>query len=304
MTFRNFKPVKQMTGSLITGVFFLILFSLAACSSAPKKPAEIFVDRNMAANQLDLAIRTANQGLYADALLILEDARRFAVSSDDPPLLIKTSIARGNFLFSLGLHDEAFLDWEAAREEGEISGERDLAILARIYAVRGRLVLMTGAGTKTGAEEIRDQVNGLISSIKSNRLALATGYLVLGMAEKELEHYPESERALRRALDIHEKDRYLEEAAYDWYFMASVFSVAGRYDDALAALQTAIAFDRRAENGFGLASSWQAVGEVYLKKNLAEESVRAFYRAADIFRAIGLEESASKAEARAVTAGL
>ena len=299
MTIRLF--VQRFAALLL---FFIVMVS---CSSAPKKPAAVYTDRNMAVNQLDLANRMANQGRYEDALMILGDARRLAVSVDDPPLLIRTSIAYGNLLFSLGSHSEAFGHWESALVEAESSGERDLAALAHIYAARGRLMLIGNFASGNEAEEIRNQVNGFISSIRSDILAQAAGYLVLGMAEKELGRYAEAERAVRRALDIHEKNLYLEEAAYDWFFIASIFSVAGRYDDALAALQTAIDFDRRAENGFGLASSWQAMGEVYQKKSAAAvnagsdriNAVRAFLRAAEIYRAIGLYEAAQNAEARA-----
>jgi tetratricopeptide (TPR) repeat protein len=291
-----------------------VVLLLTSCSSAPKRPAEIYTERNTAYNLLELAGRTANQGRYADALLILEDVRRTAVGVDDSPLLVRTAVTRGNVLFSLGRHDEAFLEWEAARKEAESSGENDLAAFAAIYSCRGRLVLLINSGTNIGVEEIRDQVNRLISSIKTNREAQASGFLVLGMAEKELGRYAEAERALRSAIAIHEKDLYLEEAAYDWYFLASIFSVSGRYDNALAALTTAISFDRRAENGFGLASSWQAMGEVYLKKSLSvnpaeagavrAEAVQAFRRAADIFRANFLEDAALKAEEKADALGL
>ncbi|MDR0313501.1 MAG: tetratricopeptide repeat protein [Treponema sp.] len=277
----------------IKASFLLFAFCCTvSCSSVPKKPTEIFSERNTASNQLELGNRTANQGRYADALLFVEDARRIAIGVDDPQLIIKTSITRGNILFSMGRHDEAFRDWEAARLEAETSGERDLAALANIYISRGRLMILINSGSNTGVEEIRDQVNALISSIRSDNQAQAAGYVVLGMAEKELGNFQEAERAVRRALSIHEKGRFLEEAAYDWFFIASIYSVAERYGDALAALNTAISFDRRAENGFGLASSWLAMGEVYFKIGNRQEAVAAYRRAADIYRALGLEDYA------------
>jgi tetratricopeptide (TPR) repeat protein len=279
----------------ISFLFFAFCFAIS-CSSVPKKATAIFTERNMASNQLDLANRTANQGRYAEALLIVEDARRIAVSVDDPPLVIKTSITRGNILFSLGRHDEAFLDLEAAYLEAERSGERNLAALASIFLCRGRLMILSNSGTNTGAEEIRDQVNDLISSIRSDNHSQAAGYVVLGLAEKELRRFQEAERALRRALDIHEKGLYLEEAAYDWFVIASIYSVSERYVDALAALNTAISFDRRAENGFGLASSWQAMGDVYSKAGNTQEAGVAYRRAADIYRALGLEDYAQRAD--------
>lgn len=294
------RPGKS-AGLIIT--LLILLFMSASCSSVPKKPVEVFTNRNMASNQLDLANSTANQGHYSDALLIIEDVLRVAVSVDDPPLISKAYIYRGNILFSLGRYDEAFSDWESASEEAGRSADNDLAALAQIYSARGRLMLLINSGAKDGVQELRDQVDGLVSSIKSDVVAQAMGYLVLGMTEKELQHYAEAEKAVRRALDIHDKNRYLEEAAYDWYFLASIFSVSGRYDDALQALQNSIAYDRRAENGYGLAADWQATGEVYLKKNMLPDSAAAFKRAADIYRANGLEDLAVKSEAMAPAAG-
>jgi tetratricopeptide (TPR) repeat protein len=286
----------NMKGTLLA---LLVVVLFAACSSAPSKPAEIYTDRNLAASQLDMANKTANQGRYQDALIVLEEARRLAVASDDPSLRIKTAISRGTIYFSMGLHDEAFKDWESATVEGDAAGQGNLAALARIYTARGRLVIDSPefrAGLSI--EEIRDQIQYEISLINKDNQTLAMGWMVLGMAEKELERYPEAENAVRRALEIHEKGRFLEEAAYDWYLIASIRSVSEQYAAALEALATAINFDRRAENGFGLASSWQAMGEVYLKNEQPGEAEAAFRRALEIFKALRLDDAARKVEAR------
>ncbi|MDR1863171.1 MAG: hypothetical protein LBQ67_04530 [Treponema sp.] len=289
--------MENMKDGKLLVLALIVLF--AACSSAPSKPAEIFTDRNLAAGQLDMANKTANQGRYQDALIVLEEARRLAIGADDPALRIKTAISRGNIYFSMGRHGEAFKDWESAAVEGDAAGQGNLAALARIYTARGRLVLNSPefrAGLSV--EEIRNQIQGEISLINKDDQALAMGWMVLGLAEKELERYIEAESAARRALAIHEKGLFLEEAAYDWYLIASIRSVSEQYAAALEALATAIGFDRRAENGFGLASSWQAMGEVYLKNEQPGEAEAAFRRAAEIFRALRLDDAARKAEAR------
>jgi tetratricopeptide (TPR) repeat protein len=246
-----------------------------------------------------MANKTANQGRYEDALIVLEEARRLAVAVDDPALRIKTALSRGNVYFSMGRHEDAFKDWESAVVEGEAAGQRDLASLARIYRARGRLVLDSPEWTAgLSVEEIRDQIQFEISLIEDDDQAIAMGWMVLGMAEKELGRYIEAESAVKKALNIHEKGLFLEEAAYDWYLIASIRSLSKQYAPALEALGTAIAFDRRAENGFGLASSWQAMGEVYLKAEQPVEAEAAFRRAAGIFRALRLDDAAEKAEAR------
>jgi tetratricopeptide (TPR) repeat protein len=278
--------------------FFLIVGTalfFAACSTAPKRPVEVFAVRNMAVNQLDLANKAADQGRYGDALLLLEEARRLAVSVDDPTLRIRTSLARGNIGFSMGNHEEAFAAWDAAREEAEKAGEGELTAAAGIYISRGRLILLSKSGASPEAlEELRLGVTRHISLIKSDFLSTALGWITLGLIYKEEGLYPEAEDAFGRALVIHGKNRYLEEAAYDWYLIASVRSVAGRCDEAAEALETAIAFDRRAENGYGLAADWSALGEVYAKAGKTAESGAAKERAAAIFKSIGLDDSAGE----------
>jgi tetratricopeptide (TPR) repeat protein len=236
---------------------------------------------------------------------MLEEARRLAVSADDPPLRIRTSISRGNFTFALGRHSEAFQEWESADAEGEVFGEKALAALARVYAIRGRVALLaaeTGVagvgGTDAAVEELKTQLNQEMALFRSDPFSTAVGNVTLGLAEKQLGRWAEAESAVRRALAFHEKELVLEDAAYDWFVIASIRSSAEDYDKALDALWAAIRFDRRAENGYGLASSWQAMGDVLQKAGRAEESQAAWHRAADIYRAINLPELAEELEAR------
>jgi len=282
--------------------FFLVFSVFLGCSSAPSRPSDIFTDRDMALKQLNLATYTANRGRFQDALLILEEARRLAVSADDPALRIKTSLSRGNFLFSLGRQTHAFFQWEIAAREAEASGEAVLAALARIYTIRARLIMLESneslPGVSSTVEELRAAIDKEMTAVRSDNIATAAAYITLGLAEKQSGRWAEAESAMRRALDIHERNRFLEDAAYDWFLIASIRSVAGNYDGALDALRTAIAFDRRTENGYGLASSWQAIADVNLKAGRPNESRAALRRAAEIYRAIGLMETASELESR------
>jgi tetratricopeptide (TPR) repeat protein len=267
----------------------VIVLPLAGCSSAPKPVTEIVTERNTAVNQLNLANKTAGHGHYAEALPIIEDAWRLAVSTDDPPLRINTSISRGNILFSLGRHEEAFAVWEKAAAEGDASSETALAALARIYAIRAKL---SNEVNGTEAEELKTRLGREMALVRSDPLSVATAYVTLGFAEKQLGRYAEAENAVKQALNIHEKNFNLEDSAYAWFIIASIRSVAGNYDSSLEALGRAIDFDRRAENGFGLASSWQAMGDVYQKSGRTDESRSALQRAIEIYRAIGFNDKA------------
>ena len=288
-------------------LFYLLLFTfyLFSCSSAPKKATEIYTIRNTASSQLILANETASHGRYEDALVTVEGARQLAVSADDPPLRIKTSISRGNILFSLGRGHQALEELESAAVEADAAGEKSLAAQARISIIRVSVMQLTAENTAENVtdnaatakiEEYKDSLTGEMAAVRSDQFATADGYVTLGMVEKGLGNWAEAESALRRALDVHVKNLSLEAAAYDWFIIASIRSMAGNYDSALEALRTAIGYDRRAENGFGLASSWQAMGEVLEKAGRTEESRDAWHRAAEIYRAISMKDLAEKLE--------
>ena len=284
---------------LFFSLFFFLFSLFSACSSAPAKVTEVYTIRNTAASQLNLANQTASHGQFENALIILEDARRLAISADDPSLRIKTIISRGNIYFSLGQSDQAFMDWENAIQEAEASREGILAAQARIYIIRASIALLSVERSGSNASAIEEHKANLsreMTIVRTDAFSTAVGYVTLGMAEKELGRWVEAESAVRRALDFHERNLHLEEAAYDWFIIASIRSMAENYDAALEALRMAISFDRRAENGFGLASSWQAMGDVYQKAGRMEESLAAWRRSADIYNAIGLRSMAEKLE--------
>ena len=279
-------------------LILLLITLFSACSSAPKPPTEIFADRNTAINLLAFANQTANHGRYEEALFILKDARRLALSTDDPKLRINTTISQGNFVFALGRHDEAFGEWENAAAEGEASGEKALAALARIYTIRGKILMLDqGSGIAYNiVEELKTQLGEEMALVRSDPYATAAGNITLGLAEKQSGNWAEAENAVRRALAFHERELHLEDAAYDWFIIGSIRSMAGNYESSLEALNTAIRFDRRAENGYGLASSWHAIGDVHMKAGNSDEAYAAWFRAAEIYRAINMPALAEKIE--------
>ena len=252
------------------------VFLFASCSSVPKRPAEIFTVQNMTETQLD-------------------EAWRLAVSTDRPVLRIRVSLLRGNVLFYLGRRDEAEALWTSAEAEALEAGEAALAAACRIYRRRSLL----GGVDSSAAEEVRAGARDELKTLQSDKLHTALAWTVIGLAEKELGLFNEAEKSLQNALSIHEGGRYLEQAAYDWYLIASVRSVAGNYESALAALDMALAFDRRAENTFALGMDWTARGEVYRKMGEGEKAGAALRRSAEIFRSLGLDEQAAAVEKRA-----
>jgi tetratricopeptide (TPR) repeat protein len=241
-----------------------------------------------------MANQETDRGNFETALDLLDEARRIAVAADDLSLRVRTNLSRGNIFFSQGKREEADAEWAAALAEAEGEGggrgDRELAAVCRIYVARGSLLgaIRDGSGAQNAAR-IRAQVEQDLGSVKNDKLSTALGWTVIALAEKENRRFTEAEGAVRKALAIHEKDNYLEYAAYDWYLIASVRSVAGRYGEAVTALEEALALDRRAENSWGLAMDWRALAEVYRKQGNAADAEAAEARSKEILQAIGAE---------------
>jgi tetratricopeptide (TPR) repeat protein len=238
----------------------LFIFLLASCSSVPKRPAEVFSIQSMADTLIGQANKEADQANYSEALLLLNEAWRLAVTTDRPALRIRVNLARANALFSLGRIDEAEAIWRSAEREARFPQDPLLEAACKIF--RARSMLLVG---RADPEETMALVLEELPKLKNDKVFYAVGWTVKALAEKELGNYAEAEKSVMNALSIHEKSNYLEQAGYDWYLIASIRSVAEDYRGATQALRKAIAFDRRAENTFGLAMDWAALGDVFIK---------------------------------------
>jgi tetratricopeptide (TPR) repeat protein len=281
----------------ITGVFALLVFSavsiFTSCSSAPKNTGDVYTLRAQAEAGLESGSREAGQGNFENALILLTESKRKAILADDPSLTVRVCLARGNVLFFLGRTEEAFAEWEQAVAEARGFGNGELLSLSRIYRARGMLIL-----GRAEAQSVLDEVNRESANIKSERIYIAFSWQVKGLALRALGSYAEAENALRRSLEINEREKVLENASYDWYIIASIRSLQGNTTDAITALETSISIDRRIENSWGLAASWRAMGDVYRRAGMEQEAVEAYRRAITIYTAMGNEREVAETEKR------
>jgi tetratricopeptide (TPR) repeat protein len=277
-------------------IFLSCALFFASCSSVPKRPAELFAVQAMTETMLGSANRASDLGNHAEAISILNEAWRLAVSTDRPALRIRVNLSRGNALYAMGRTTEAEKIWREAELEADFAQEPVLASASRIY--RGRSMLLS---RKAKADEVLALVQNEQDVIKSDKLLSAMTWTVRGLAEKELARYEDAEKSIRNALLIHDGGRYLEQAAYDWYVIASIRSVAGNYAAAIDALNEAVSFDRRAENTFGLAMDWSAMGNVFRKMGQEDSAAISWRRSAEIFRTMDMTARAREVESRIKT---
>jgi len=288
------KKIKIVTVKLAAIVLTSLLLAvslLAACSTQPKNPGDIYDIRKQAESQLDLGNKMSDRGNDDEALILLNEAQRLAKTADDSSLIIRTSLSRGNVLMNIGQREEASKEFESALAESLLMGNRELAAVSRVHISRYKLL-----ADLASAQTVREEIAAELPSIKSDPQYVAFTLMVFSLAEKEQGNFLVAEAALRRALSIHEKGRYLEQAAYDWYLIGSIRSANKDYPGARDAIMQAIKLDRRVENSYGLATDWRALGDIHAKAGNTNESKAAYLRAADIFRALGNSEIADEME--------
>jgi len=271
----------------------IIMLVFASCSSKPKNPGDIYTLRAQAEKELDLANKDAVRGNYENALLLLNESRRKAILTDDIGLMIRNGLSRGNIIFSLGRHEEAFAEWEGSVAQARKNEDSELLSVSLIHNARGKLL----AG-RASAKEVLDEVNREADNIKKDQMYVAFSWHVKGLALRDIGSFKEAEDAVKRSLDIHEKNRQLEDASYDWFLIASIRSLSGDTNGALQALEAAIALDRRIENSWGLAADWRAKGDVYRKSGKQNEANEAYKRARNIYEALGNDREVSETENR------
>lgn len=296
-----------LAAALALTLLSAISLPLASCSSAPKRPPEVFTNRNAATGQIDLANKAVAKGDFATAYLFLDEAWRLAVSADDPDTRTRVHLARGNARYNEGKAADAEALWTTALAEAEAAKIPMLVSTARIYLARASLaegrtdVQFSPAERQERARKARDVAQAEMKGVKDNILFTAFAWKVIGFAEKELGNADAAEKAILEAAELHEKNKYLEDAAYDWYLIASVRSKANRLPAAREALETALSFDRRAENSNGLGMDWVAIGTIAEKAGDKKAAAEAYSRAAQIFRSAFLESEALDAEKRLAT---
>ena len=275
--------------------FLIVLFSLffVSCSTTSKKPGDIDIMRTMAETMLEQGTRESGLGNFEKALLLLTEAKRSSILCDDLSLIVRTCMARGNVLYSLGKTKEAFEEWERAIENAVRLKDPELLSVSKIYLLKGNLIT-----EKKQPKAVLDEVIRESSNIKKNKLYIAFSWQVIGLAHRALGAYKDAEAAFMKSLDIHAKDDYLDNAAYDWYTIASIRSLSGNAPGAINALESSIVYDRRIENSWGIAASYRAMGDVYKKMEKQAEAKEAYGRAKAIYTAIGNENEIAQIDKR------
>ncbi len=292
--FSPFPGTRQLYLRPVCAAVLAAALLASGCSSAPKRKMEVFTVRNAAVSQLELGNKSLFQGNTARAYANFEAAYRLAVSVDDSDLVCAVLFAMAGAALSSGGEQgakDARIIIDKAKTFAATAENKKLAYMCTLYDAR---ILLAGSQAEEALRLAREAEKGL----SGNPFDTAFALRVQGEALRDLGQWNEAEKTLLRAADLHTKNRYLDEIGQDWYLVAQVHSLAGDYGDALKALDTAVRYDRAAENSTGLGMDYYAQALVLEKMNRTAESRSAAVRSAEIFSAAGLAEQAAAAEKR------
>lgn len=201
---------------LLVLLFTASAFMCTSCSSAPKRPAEIFTTRNAAVSQMELAHQAVMKGEPDVAKQFLSEAWRLAVASDDADTRARVLLATGNAWYSEGAVENALQMWKQAKEEAEQAHSAVLTAAANIHLARGNLAEgsgqpeMSDTDRKKRAEESRATVLAAQKELDGTVVYEAYAWRVLSLAEKELGNTDAALQAIDRAADIHDGENFLK----------------------------------------------------------------------------------------------
>jgi tetratricopeptide (TPR) repeat protein len=268
----------------------------ASCSSAPKKTDTVTTMRKQAAQDAASGETYYRQGRYELALQFLTLALNEYTSVDDAEGIITVYNALGRTYVATGSLDTAEAIFLKARESARAVSVSQLFLtsinLGELYLAQGgadkALAIFEEALAMPEASHTKPQAAVLYHD-------LGTARKNLGDSAKALEYYGKS-------LEINLSQKLAAEAASDYYMIASVHSLEGRYADATQNANKALALDKQIENSPGIAKDLYALGLISAKSGDMAAAYEYFQRSYLVYTTLSFQAERKKALTQLIAA--
>jgi len=281
----------------------------SGCSSAPKRQMVYTDITQHAYDNYEKANGAITRGEFEKAGKYLNDAYAQAVSIDKNDLICKILLSGITYRIQNPVAENSESDFELpfdvdvllsdAKTAASLADEKTRPLLEsviRVYECRARLYKAQNDKDAVTNSEIQKVLDAEIKNLSKEPYYLAFLYRTKGDWSSFLMNYGAAAEAYKNAADIHTKNRYLFEIAYDWYLCAGAYSKDGKKSAAMDAVSNALKYDKDAENVTAIAQDYMAAANILVKKNpTAEEKKQAvFYaeKAASIYRSAGYDQKA------------
>ena len=274
----------------------LCLTLIISCSSAPPKSDTVTTVRDQAAQDSSYAEAYFRQGRYDLALQFFTQSLNQNTSIDNVEGITQSYVAIGKTYIAMGSLDMAEDILVKARERARTASPplffMASSSLGELYLARGdpqkglavfEETLAMPAGTRTPAQAAQLNHN-------------------LGTAQKALANYPKALEYFNKSLQINTANKIVDSAAADHYMIASVYSLQGRYGDAMKSAETALSLDKKIESSPGIAQDLYALGLIATRRKDAAAAYDYFQRSYLVFVTLGSKPGMKKALAELIAA--
>ncbi len=279
-------------------IFAFSIFLNTGCSSGPKRQMYISTIHNSCVDSIEAANACILSGNYDQAEDMLVKARTQAVSIDNYDLLLSVSLT----------HVSLYLSYNPpAIEKAKLYLEQAYALSAQTNKIEERELLcaMSEARILIAQNEVQKNYKTIVDKMddakkvfKNQPYNHAQCDSILGDVYRLSGNYKEADKVYNEAAKLFTDNRYLSEIGITWYKIAQNHSQSGNVKEALKALNTAIYYDRCAENSMALGADYYIKAVILLKgspsdanKNEAKKSLK---HSAEIYNAANRSELAEK----------
>ena len=283
----------------LLNIFLLCsLLFFTACSSGPKRQMFITTVQDNCKDSIETANSCILNGNYAQAEDLLAKARLEAISIDNYNLLLSVDLTYVSLYLSYNppeiVKAEEFLAQAYSLTENT-KNTRESELLCAMSEAR---ILIAKNQVSENFKSITDKMDDAKKVFKNQPYNHAQCDSILGDVYRLSGKFKEADKIYNEAASLFTASQYLSEIGITWYKIAQNHSQAGNIKAALEALNTAIYYDRCAENSMGLGADYYIKAVILLKGSPSEstrsEAKKSLQHSADIYAAANKSELAEK----------
>jgi tetratricopeptide (TPR) repeat protein len=265
------------------------LLAAAGCSTAPKRPTEVVERKERAAQYAAAGNARYARADYRQALTLFRLALNENLAVDHLPGIAASYNSLGQTHLALGELEQAERYFrEAQRLAEELSDPRlqarSASNLAEIRLARGQ------------AAEAEQLLRSALTRLPAGDPGPEQAILLhnLGAVLKARQRLPEALDCFQQALALNLRHERFEEAASNYFMIASLQSKQGDPGAAIASLQEALRCDRLMERSLGIAEDQAALGLLYRRLGREQEALEAYRRSLQVYQSLSLAAQARR----------
>lgn len=286
------------TKSIIFSIACIFIFFSTACSSGPKRSMLITTIHTSCNSSLEAANSCILSGDYSKAAGLLATAENQAVSIDNYDLLISVELAYVSLFLSYNPPKTAEAREYLIQAEKMAPLSNKVKYNNALCSMAETRILIAENNINQNFEYIIEEMESAEKGFKDDPYNQAQCFSIIGDLYRISGKFKDAEKAYNEAAKIFTSNRYLSEIGITWYKIAQNNSLSGDKKGALSALNTAIYYDRCAENTMALGADYYIMGVILLKGTPSQKEVAlaedAFRHSARIYSAANLPELAQR----------